>query len=169
MEEMFKLTRAVADTLDRVCATGSGSAAVNGSTDPGSSMLILSVYIRLLDMYQRVFSQVKMELAHQDANSAFMSWQLPDVTVGSFAVESSPFFQMSLAVQVAEEFLVRLRNSTSALDPVLGNSDNTDSEMNASTFADVVGVSFRTLKSKEENLGKDLEDLRNEIDLILDQ
>lgn len=166
MEDLFQLSRVVAETLNSVCMADPDSsiAAVNGSSDPASCMMVLSVYIRLLDIYQKVFNQVKREVSHRDGNGVFMSWKLPDVSVGSFAVDSSPFFQMSLAVQVAEDFLNKLSKLTAALDPALRQ----DTDKESSAFVDVAGVSYRALKAKEEDLGKELDDLRNELEAVLD-
>lgn len=123
-------------------------------------MFILSTYVRLLDMYQRVFSLVHTELVSQtDSSATFSFWKLPDVTVGSFAVESSPFLQMSLTVQLAEEFLSRLRGSTARWSGA-GNA--------ASMFAGVVDVSFQAFRDREEALAKHLVELRSEIEPLID-
>ncbi|OAQ92125.1 fungal transcriptional regulatory protein [Purpureocillium lilacinum] len=176
IDEMFKLTRGVADILDRFPATSSGKEhnTLEGA-DPGSAMFVLSTYVRLLDMYQRVFTMVKNELAQADQGAAFKHWKLPDVTVGSFAVESSPSLQMSLTIQLAEEFLVRLRNATAALDPALrgaeeqlaGGGSGSGGDAN-SMFSEVVDVSYCAVRAKEEKLGRHLAQLRDEIEAFLD-
>ncbi|GAO19518.1 hypothetical protein UVI_02009740 [Ustilaginoidea virens] len=176
IDEMFKLTRRVADVLDRLSACeqhGSGAASMD-SSDPGNSMFVLSTYVRLLDMYQKVFSLVRMELSQADSETCFRFWRLPDVQVGSFAVDPSPSLQMSLTIQLAEEFLARLRAATAALDPALnyGHSHSAtgleDCVNGKSMFSDVVGISYRAVKSKEESLGKHLAELRDEIEAFLD-
>ncbi|UNI16035.1 hypothetical protein JDV02_002511 [Purpureocillium takamizusanense] len=176
IDEMFKLTRGVADILDRFPATSSGKEhnTLEGA-DPGSAMFVLSTYVRLLDMYQRVFNMVKNELAQADQGAAFKHWKLPDVTVGSFAVESSPSLQMSLTIQLAEEFLVRLRNATAALDPALrgaeehlaGGGSGPGGDC-SSMFSEVVDVSYCAVRAKEEKLARHLAQLRDEIEAFLD-
>lgn len=137
IDEMFKLTRRVADVLDRwsagyhhhgggavamaVAAAAAATAPTIDSSDPGNSMFVLSTYVRLLDMYQKVFSLVRIELSQANCEAAFRFWRLPDVQVGSFSVDPSPSLQMSLTIQLAEEFLARLRAATAALDPALSN------------------------------------------------
>ncbi|WKT49761.1 hypothetical protein QSH57_014708 [Fusarium oxysporum f. sp. vasinfectum] len=155
IEDMFKLTLRVADILKKPPSNNDGSkihhSNIDGS-DPGNAMFILSTYVRLLDMYQRVFSLVHTELATQtDTGTTFSFWKLPAVTVGSFAVESSPFLQMSLTIQLAEEFLSRLRGSTARWSGA-GNA--------ASVFAGVVDVSFQAFRDREEALAKHLVELR---------
>ncbi|KIL86652.1 hypothetical protein FAVG1_09907 [Fusarium avenaceum] len=163
IEDMFKLTRRVADILEKPPSSNDSNkihhSTIDGS-DPGNAMFILSTYVRLLDMYQRVFSLVRTELVSQtDSSATFSFWKLPDVTVGSFAVESSPFLQMSLTIQLAEEFLSRLRGSTARWSGA-GNA--------ASMFAGVVDVSFQAFRDREEALAKHLVELRSEIEPLID-
>ncbi|KAJ4323742.1 hypothetical protein N0V84_004218 [Fusarium piperis] len=168
IEDMFKLTRRVADILEKPPADtpddGSrGHHSTIDGTDPGNAMFILSTYVRLLDMYQRVFGLVHAELSRADSGATtttFSFWKLPAVTVGSFAVESSPFLQMSLTIQLAEEFLCRLRGSTARWSGV-GNPA-------ASMFAGVVDVSFQAFRDREEALAKHLVELRSEMEPLLD-
>ncbi|KAF4439450.1 hypothetical protein FALBO_17369, partial [Fusarium albosuccineum] len=174
IEDMFKLTRRVADILEKPppppgdappADMDAGSSKIHhhliDGTDPGNAMFILSTYVRLLDMYQRVFGLVHAELARAGSGATFSFWKLPDVTVGSFAVESSPFLQMSLTIQLAEEFLSRLRGSTARWSGVgVGNA--------SSMFAGVVDVSFQAFRDREEALAKHLVELRSEIEPLLD-
>ncbi|ODA83858.1 hypothetical protein RJ55_02374 [Drechmeria coniospora] len=172
IDEMFKLTRGVADILDRLSGVGrSKDSKRSDGKDPGNDMFVLSTYVRLLDMYQRVFTLVRHEIAEPDSGVAFRCWKLPDVTVGSFAVESSPWLQMSLTIQLAEEFLIRLRNATAALDPALRSGEPQpvcDGTNGNSTFFDVVDASFYAVRAKEESLLKDLAELRDKIEAFLD-
>lgn len=177
VDEMFQLTRQIADVLDQLCATykddqmpaseasvagRTGQARLDGS-DPGSAMFILSVYVMLLDLYHKVFALVRSEVFQQASTAAFALWKLPDVTIGSFAVESTPSLQMSLTIQLAEEFLSRLRRSTAALDP-----SNRSPSGNRSIFAGVVDASFLEIKSSEDSLRQELAALRDRIEEILE-
>ncbi|KAI1052692.1 hypothetical protein LB507_009941 [Fusarium sp. FIESC RH6] len=164
IEDMFKLTRRVADILERPPSSNEGNkmhhSTIDGS-DPGNAMFILSTYVRLLDMYQRVFTLVHTELLSQtNSTTTFSFWKLPAVTVGSFAVESSPYLQMSLTIQLAEEFLSRLRGSTARWSGV-GNAAS-------SMFSGVVDVSFQAFRDREEALAKHLVELRSEIEPLID-
>ncbi|KAG5979035.1 hypothetical protein E4U55_005634 [Claviceps digitariae] len=182
VEEIFQLTRRVADLLDGLRGEKGSTATRMDSSDPGNSMLVLSTYVRLLDMYQKIFSLVSMELAQADAEATFRFWRLPDVQVGSFAVIPIPPLQMSLTIQLAEEFLARLRAATAALDLATSNgpdhksggSGGAGGEMDdcsngKSMFSDVVDISYRAVKKKEESLAKHLAELRDEIQAILDE
>ncbi|RGP78732.1 transcription factor [Fusarium longipes] len=163
IEDMFKLTRRVADILEKPPPGNETNkmrhSAIDGG-DPGNAMFILSTYVRLLDMYQRVFNLVHTELVSQpDSNTTFSFWKLPDVTVGSFAVESSPFLQMSLTIQLAEEFLSRLRGSTARWSGAGAAS---------AMFSGVVDVSFQAFRDREEALAKHLVELRSEMEPLID-
>lgn len=177
IDEMFQLTQRVADILDHFSSMDFGKDAAKArqalldGSDPANSMLVLSTYVRLLDMYQRVFNMVSTELTQTDSDAAFHFWKLPDVSVGSFAVESSPSLQMSLTIQLAEEFLSRLRSSTAALDSSpLSNGDlvQPNGTNGRSMFSGVVDVSYQAVRSREENLGKHLSELRAEIEALLE-
>ncbi|KPM34816.1 hypothetical protein AK830_g11752 [Neonectria ditissima] len=161
IDDMFKLTRRVADALEQQPPPSDPSPplSIDGS-DPGNSMFVLATYMRLLDMYQKVFGLIRSELSQTSSGARFRFWKLPDVTVGSFAVESSPFLQMSLTIQVAEEFLERLRSSA-ARWPGAGAAS-------ASMFAGVVDISFQAFRDREVALAKDLGELRSDIERSLD-
>lgn len=176
IDEMFKLTRRVADILDQLSATTFGDDPAKArqarldSSDPANSIFILSTYIRLLDMYQKVFNLVHKEISQTNSEAAFRFWKLPDVQVGSFAVESTPSLQMSLTIQLAEDFLCKLRNSTAALDSSLKNGEvhSVNGVNGSSMFSGVVDVSYQAVKTREETLGKHLAELREEIETFLD-
>ncbi|KAK2054966.1 hypothetical protein LY76DRAFT_648726 [Colletotrichum caudatum] len=183
IDEMFKLTRHFADILAEMSppadvgspASDEGSSQLarrlNSLSDPATCLFVLSTYVRLLDMYQKVFSCIHSELAQLESGKLFQSWKLPGVTVGSFAVDSTPSLQMSLTIQLAEEFLLQMRRATASLDPALraeGSSAGRASEVATSMFSGVVDVSFQALKRQEESLGKELKDLRKAMEAFLD-
>ncbi|VUC37342.1 unnamed protein product, partial [Clonostachys rosea] len=88
IDEMFNLTQRVAEILDQLAASATERRA---SADPGNSMFVLSTYVRLLDMYQKVFGLVQTELAQTDpdemliiaSEGVFQFWKLPNVNIGS--------------------------------------------------------------------------------------
>ncbi|KAK0386975.1 hypothetical protein NLU13_5289 [Sarocladium strictum] len=175
VDEMFQLTRQIADVLDQLCtavkddkmpaseAVVPGRSAKLDGSDPGSAMFVLSVYVMLLDLYHKVFTLVRLEVFQQASNATFALWKLPDVTIGSFAVESTPSLQMSLTIQLAEEFLSRLRRSTAALDP-----SNRGPNENPSIFTGVVTASFQEIKSSEDSLRQELAALRERIEEMIE-
>ncbi|KAH6897348.1 hypothetical protein B0T10DRAFT_455212 [Thelonectria olida] len=168
IDDMFQLTRRVADILEQPAGPEAGPETMD-SSDPSNAMFVLSTYMRLLDMYQKVFGLVHAEVRQtSSAQTQFRFWKLPDVTVGSFAVQSSPFLQMSLTIQLAEEFLSRLRRSTGRWSLLSSSSSSRAGGGAASMFAGVAKLSFQAFKEREEELAKHLVDLRSEIEALLD-
>jgi hypothetical protein len=171
IDQMFQITREVADILDQLSAMAVGDDAAKArqakqeAASPANSMLVISIYVRLLDMYQKVFDLVQAELSQTSTNASFGFWKLPDVTVGSFAVESSPSLQMSLTIQLAEDFLNRLSSATVALKSCWQESDTANGSFG---LADAVDSSYMAVKNREESLGIYLVELRGEIEAILD-
>ncbi|KAH8168846.1 Fungal transcriptional regulatory protein [Sarocladium implicatum] len=189
VDEMFQLTTHVADVLDLLCASVKeggliGPENVSGrpmqskldGTDPGSSMFVLSVYVMLLDLYHKVFTLVRSEVFQQASTATFAFWKLPDVTIGSFPVESTPSLQMSLTIQLAEEFLTRLRQSTATLDPARrsigkggpGAMPGIGGAATPSLFAGVVDASLHEIKTSEDSLRQELAALRDRIEGLLE-
>lgn len=173
IDQMFQITREVADILDQLVATTLGDDANRAHqarqdvADPANAMLILSIYVRLLDMYQHVFDLVQAEVSQTipSPDSAFRFWKLPDVTVGSFAVESSPSLQMSLTIQLAEDFLTRLSGATASVNASIRSGEVPQP---ADGFAGAIEGSYDAVKGKEEHLRKHLVQLRAEIEALLD-
>ncbi|KAK1470847.1 hypothetical protein CCUS01_00965 [Colletotrichum cuscutae] len=182
VDEMFKLSRHFADLLAEMSppmeaaspASDGGNSVLakglNSLSDPATCLFVLSTYVRLLDMYQKVFSCIHSELNQLESGHLFQSWKLPGVTVGSFAVDSAPSLQMSLTIQLAEEFLLQMRRASASLDPTLRSDGSPAGKAPdaASMFSGVVDVSFQALKRQEESLGKELKDLRKAMETSLD-
>ncbi|KAK1622424.1 hypothetical protein BDP81DRAFT_334483 [Colletotrichum phormii] len=182
VDEMFKLSRHFADLLAEMSppmeaaspASDGGNSVLakglNSLSDPATCLFVLSTYVRLLDMYQKVFSCIHSELNQLESGHLFLSWKLPGVTVGSFAVDSAPSLQMSLTIQLAEEFLLQMRRASASLDPTLRSDGSSAGKAPdaASMFSGVVDVSFQALKRQEESLGKELKDLRKAMETSLD-
>ncbi|CAH0048500.1 unnamed protein product [Clonostachys solani] len=176
IDEMFNLTQRVADILDQLAATATERRA---SADPGNSMFVLSTYVRLLDMYQKVFGLVQTEVAQTDPDElliiasevVFQFWKLPNVNIGSIPVNSTPSLAMFLTAQLANNFLRRLRKATAALDASLRNpKDGTvNGQAGAGTLSTslFVDVSYEMVKSREETLTKHLAELRKELASII--
>ncbi|KAF9878189.1 hypothetical protein CkaCkLH20_04227 [Colletotrichum karsti] len=181
VDEMFKLSRHFAEILSEMAPVEDASPAsetdrhqpargLDSLADPATCLFILSTYVRLLDMYQKVFSCIHYQLAHLQPAILFQSWKLPGVTVGSFAVDSTPSLQMSLTIQLAEEFLLQMRRAASSLDPTLRSAGSPSGRVldASSMFSGVVDVSFQALKRQEESLGQELKDLRKDMESFLD-
>lgn len=167
IDEMYDLSGDVAKVLERLSKRDFKEDSFLGSSDPGNSMFVLSIYVRLLDLYQRVFSLLRLELPQAKSGSRFKLWKLPDVTVGTFTIDSIPTLQLSLTVQLGEELLSRLRKAIAGLLPDLRNDEEqavSGAADGNSMFSEVVDVSSRAMKTKGESLAKALAEFRDEIE-----
>lgn len=167
IDEMFDLSGSVATIMERLANKDFREDTFLDGSDPGNSMFLLSIYVRLLDLYQRVFSLLRLELPQAKSGARFKFWKLPEVTVGTFTVDSLPTLQLSLTVQLGEELLARLRKLMARLLPGLRNEEERALGGRPdchSMFSDVVDVSSRAIKTKGEGLAKDLANFRGEIE-----
>ncbi|PHH85236.1 hypothetical protein CDD83_717 [Cordyceps sp. RAO-2017] len=71
IDEMFTLTRQVIESLEGGPGDGPDRRLRLDGSDPGNSMFVLSTYVRLLDVFQRVFHLVGLELAHRGPQAKF--------------------------------------------------------------------------------------------------
>lgn len=135
------------------------------TSDAGTGLLILSTYVRLLDLYQKVFRNVQAEISHSGSVDVFRLCKLPEVSVGSFPVPPSPTLQMELTLRLAGEFLSQLRAATLPLGSGPPSPDSTPDTGTGhlSTFSGVVGVSLREVISKEKQIGVELDRTRGKL------
>lgn len=174
--EMYRQTHCFVVYVEQTSAQQGASEASLERADPANNMFTLSTYVRLLDMFQRLFNLVKRQLAKADPgkDDTFARWQLPEMSIGAASINAHPAFHMSLTVQLAIQLLNRLRNGTASLaitsktnGTATNGSTNGESE-DSSPFAEVVHVSFNAIRSKEEILNKSLTDLKAELDTFMD-
>ena len=175
IESMFKLSRRLVQSLDEIQLSGEdvdashkdGSPLQRESSapllDPGTGLLILSVYVRLLDLYQKVFQNVQTEISLSGPDQVLRLCKLPDVSVGSFQVPPSPSLQMELTIRLAEEFLSKLRTAASSLGswpPTPVSTPEPGSTSQSSVFSGAVEVSLCEIMAKEKLIGLELDKTR---------
>ncbi|KAH7319581.1 hypothetical protein B0I35DRAFT_429346 [Stachybotrys elegans] len=173
VDEVFGLTGTVADIFEELCSADEPSTMQSriDSSEPGNSLFALSMYVRILDIFQKIFSLVRRELAHAESHVEFRYWKLPDVSIGSIEVDSSPRFQMFLAVQVALQFLTRLRKSATVLhsSAALDNGMQPSRGPNGtSMFTGSVDNTITAIQSQEAALANFLSELRVELEVFRD-
>ncbi|KAJ3493339.1 hypothetical protein NLG97_g4797 [Lecanicillium saksenae] len=182
--EIYKYTHQVIDVLERVVTVKSASTGATqpvdsplDAADPASSMFTLSLYALLLDIFQRLFTHVRSILSKADPkkDDTFPSWLLPEMNIGAASIGAHPAFHMSLTVQLAMQFLSRLREATvflglSTAAATNGNAAtaNGGSERRGSSSSDTVSISFSAIKNKEGNLSKTLGQLQDELNEFMD-
>jgi hypothetical protein len=167
LDDVFRLTGTVADTLERLAAEG---AEANSQADPPDAMYILSTYVRLLQMYQSIFGLVRLELTQRNWDASFLYWAIPDLQIGSIIFDATPLYHMSLAVRAARGLLTRLRGATAALNSTRSSTgdDGRSGTFEGADFSEAVDVSYQAIKGQEEALRKHMAELHAEMEKLLD-
>lgn len=174
--EMYRQTHCFVNFVEQASVQQASTSGVGlDSSDPANNMYTLSTYVRLLDMFQRLFSLVKRQLSQADPNKddTFARWQLPEMNIGAASINAHPAFHMSLTVQLAMQLLVRLRNGTANMAVASKAGDKASNGVangggDSSSFAEVVHISFNAIRGKEEALNKSLATLKAELDTFMD-
>lgn len=173
IDAMFKLSRRLLQNLKDVKPGGDAEACrgegvpfrigpVEAPLDPGTGLLILSTYVLLLDLYQKVFRIVQVDISLSKSRDMFRLCKLPNVSVGSFPVSPSPSLQMELTIRLARQFLFQLRATAASLgsqspSPVLPTDPGTSQ---SSALSRVVEVSLREIMAKEKQIDLELDKTR---------
>lgn len=175
IDSMFKLSRRFINTLQEITASfpadSSSATSVQPISvpkqqlDPGSSLLILSTYVRLLELFQKAFHLVNLELSVTGGKEPLQLCKLPDVSLGSFQVVSSQNLQMILTIRLAEDFLADLRGAISLLNAAsTPNLDATGGSRPSSLFSSVVAVSLNEVTVRERQIQNDLSTIRRRLE-----
>lgn len=164
IQSMFEASGRLVEVLGDI--TKRESVDVELPVDPGTGLLVLSTYVRLLDLYQKVVRLVHSELAvSSPCCSTFRLCKLPDVSVGSFPVASALSLQMSLTIRLAEDFLSNLRADTALFSQRLPDfaSRGQQGGGQASLWS-VVDVSFTAIREREQDVSRDLVEIRSKLE-----
>jgi hypothetical protein len=130
--------------------------------DPATGLLVLSTYVRLLDLYQKVFQLVHTEVISSSPGSSFQLCKLPNVSVGSFPVASALSLQMSLTLRLAEDFLASLRAATALFSQRL---HELDAARGQASMWRVVDLSLTATKERERDVSRDLAKIKSKLEL----
>ncbi|OAA63164.1 Fungal transcriptional regulatory protein [Cordyceps fumosorosea ARSEF 2679] len=191
--ELYKHTHVVADALEQAVAIrnrsggGSGSSSSSGARTPiitagdlADGMFTMALYAQILHLMQRLFTHVRKVLAAADPHrdDTFAAWLLPEMNIGAALIDAHPTFHMSLTVQLATQFLGRLREAVTILclsdiGPAGANFNGTAAAATgAGPHAEMIGIparfTFVSLKIQEGELGKTLGQLQEELRKFMD-
>ncbi|ORY58488.1 uncharacterized protein BCR38DRAFT_477813 [Pseudomassariella vexata] len=115
VEELFQLSNdflRILDTLYKSKVEMRQTSRNVDNPDVAGWLLLLSVYLRILDVYEIVFSPLTESGARDQLSlEASRLWRLPQVIVGSMEIEFSPELRLSLIIKMAKQCLGRLSNS----------------------------------------------------------
>lgn len=152
-----------------------GSNSTAAFLDPGSMLLVLSCYIRILDIYSKFFSLVATSLTAplQESNrikDLAKLILLPDLVIGNFSLHSSPSLQFTLIISIIEEVLERLRSSVGQFDlgaglksSRWGKAEEDAEESLMSDFQGVSEVTLQAIRVREAKITKRMNELRRRL------
>lgn len=183
--ELYRHTNTLVDILERLATARNGPNRGTGAqlaTDPSESanrMLTLSLYVRLLKMFDNLFCLVRSHLAKADPKRdelSFPSGLLPKMNIGDAALGVHPAFHMSMTVELAIQYLNRLREARTSLGLTKsGNGNGTRSDgssasegLASASYTDVGEVNPSTIRSQEDALSHSLQHLMGELDDYMD-
>ena len=125
------------------------------SLDEGSVLLILSSYLRIINIYDTIFSHIEVSITQTYQKDGKTSMRLPRLNIGAFSLPSSSVMEITVIIQLAEQLLSRLREITGLMD---SNPQSEDGDASAIHQQDkdtsCTDVTLRSLRSRERELMK---------------
>lgn len=165
IQSMFEVSGRLVRVLEEITQT-EGADVRQAELDPGTGLLVLSTYVRLLDLYQKVFQLVHSEVAVSSPPATFRLCKLPDVSIGSFPVASALPLQMALTMRLAEDFLSNLRAATALFSQRLPDFATRGQQGGGqASLWSVVDVSFTAIREREQDVSRDVVEIRNKLEM----
>lgn len=165
IQSMFEASGRLVQVLEEITQT-EGADVRQAELDPGTGLLVLSTYVRLLDLYQKVFQLVHSEVAVSSPCSTFRLCKLPDVSIGSFPIASALSLQMALTMRLAEDFLSNLRAAMALFSRRLPDFATRGQQGGGqASLWSVVDVSFTAIREREQDVSRDLVEIRNKLEM----
>ena len=135
---------------------------LSGSLDPGTSLLILSGYIRILDIYAKYFRLIAISLSTTKGKDLSQHVQLPSMVIGTFSLRSSPALQITLIIRLVEEVFECLRNTISRTELAASKDEDPDYS-HGSIFYSVPEITLQAIRVQESKIMKSMNDLRRRL------
>ncbi|KAH8199738.1 hypothetical protein TruAng_006083 [Truncatella angustata] len=126
------------------------------SFDQSSFLLVLSCYQRLIETYDDIFRNMQACLDRSSITAREDYVQMPDMKVGSFSLPDSSTLQITLILQLTRHLLRRMSAIIKSLNTNYGGGTN-----------DLMSLTFKAVNTREEDLIKRINKLRNSL-LLLD-
>lgn len=130
--------------------------------DPGSNILVLSCYLRILDIYAKLFGKIDASISNKDF---LRSIRLPRLTVGTFSLHPTSALQITLIMQLAEELLDRLRDVVALTNQTASPRWPKDNEQDwhSSALSGVAEVTLQAIRFREAKIIKGMKGVRLEL------
>ncbi|KAI1475797.1 hypothetical protein F4774DRAFT_272314 [Daldinia eschscholtzii] len=121
IDETFHISQIFIDIISHICARlpppqNSAAESITGdkpptfSLDASSELLMYSCYLRLIEIYDRILRLVQVSVTNRAPGSSIQyPFQMPDFTVGSLALPSTPETQSIFLVNSMDAMMARAR------------------------------------------------------------
>lgn len=123
--------------------------------DEGSVLLILSSYLRVINIYDTIFSHIQISINDTYGREGKTAMRLPRLNIGAFSLPSCSVIEIIVIIQLAEQLLSRLREITGLMD-MNPRSEDRDSGGNSDQGKTMscTDATLRSLRSRERELMK---------------
>ncbi|KAF2136066.1 uncharacterized protein K452DRAFT_303084 [Aplosporella prunicola CBS 121167] len=138
-EETFSLSLQLLSIL-----TESESERNSRDFDSGSSLIILSCYIRTLEIYADLFNAVREAISKEDVEGL----QLPELATGTVSIGSFPALQLVLIVEIGKKILQRMKACVWRIEHA-GVSDVRSREDRVCSTMDGLRLALEPVSSRE--------------------
>lgn len=138
------------------------------SMDASTALLVLSSYLRILEILSHSFSSFRALLRHMNIRELLTHVSLPSLNFGSFSLQYSPILQITLITRLAEEILSGLRDqilpAQYSLDlPGAAQSMSDDEQITRDGSSKAM---LHMIWSRESNVNKVMNELRRTIQSV---
>ena len=135
--------------------------------DPGSMLLLLSCYLRLIDTYDSIFGNMQACLDRSSAMLPEDYVSLPSVKVGSFSFPPTSALQITMVLHFASDLLGRLRETTQFLHPPsndgLRTPESQDRDNEDVPTADISTATLNAVTARQNELVQRIKKLRQSL------
>jgi len=140
------------------------SASARIQMDPGTSMLVLSCYLRILEIYAELFGTIHSSFPDKDYLKGI---RLPDLNLGTFSIHSNSSIQLILLLQLAQELLTRLGETVDLIDQPVETPESMikglDKSWHVSAIDGAGRASLQAIRIRETKILDGMKKLRQDL------
>ena len=152
--------------------SGNQSSAINATPstmffDQGSSLLILSCYIRVIDIYEKICGHVHNCISDTSVAAKSVQITLPGLTIGLFSLQSSPAMKIILILQLAEQLLDRIRHIVGLMNSTTrpGGNDSTHGSIRqgGGSMGDITDVTLQAIRLRDAEMTRKMFQVKQQL------
>ena len=121
--------------------------------DEASGLLILSIYLRVINIYDAIFAHTQACIKERGEKSTM---RLPHLAIGAFSLPPCSAMQLTLIIQLAEQLLALLREIIGSMDINVqsGNEDSANGYRQSGSGSAVLEATLISLRDREREVVK---------------